>query len=74
MALEASLVSRPLQDFIAAVEKNRFSPRLQDKLWEWPGDEANLKEHCTIICLSGYVIAGAVTPPSAGRIIVLLHV
>ena len=36
--------------YLAAVEKNRFSPRLRDKIdisprlrdtiWEWPGDEA----------------------------------
>ena len=26
--------------YLAAVEKNRFSPRLRDTIWEWPGDEA----------------------------------
>ena len=37
--VKSSLVPRPLPDFIlhAAVEK---TPQLQDKIWEWPGDEA----------------------------------
>ena len=33
-----SLVPRPLPDFIAA---DFFFPRLRDKIWEWPGDEAS---------------------------------
>ena len=36
-----SLVPRPHPDCLAAVEKNRdFFPRLRDKIWEGPGDDA----------------------------------
>ena len=49
-----SLVPRPLPDFIS-------QPWLQDKIWEWPGDEANKPIHpqkpmvqltCTMIQLA----------------------
>ena len=35
-----SLVSRPLPDFISPPSRKIGSPRLQDKIWEWPWDEA----------------------------------
>ena len=35
-----SLVPRPLQDFISQPWRKIGSPQLQDKIWEWPGDEA----------------------------------
>ena len=36
-----SLVPRPRPDFISQPwRKINFSPRLRDKIWEWPGDEA----------------------------------
>ena len=43
--LEASLVPRPSPRFYltAAEENTDFSPHLQGKIWEWPGDEASLK-------------------------------
>ena len=37
LSSSVSLVPRPLQDFIPI-----FPPRLRDRIWEWPGDEANL--------------------------------
>ena len=35
-SMHRSLVPRPLPD----LSHREFSPRLQDKIWEWPGDEA----------------------------------
>ena len=40
---EASLIPRPLPDFILQPWKLDFSPRLQDKIWEWLGEEAMTK-------------------------------
>ena len=40
---KASLVPRPLPDFILQPWKPNFSPRLRDKIWEWPGDEVMTK-------------------------------
>ena len=37
---QLSLILRPPRFYLAAVEKNW--ERLQDKIWEWPGDEASL--------------------------------
>ena len=38
-----SLVPRPLPDFISQ------PPRLWDKIWEWPGDEARVVTHHTLM-------------------------
>ena len=44
-----SLVPRPLPDFIAQLW--RFSTRLQDKIQEWPEDEASgLAYHTQWVC------------------------
>ena len=39
--LVASLVPRPLSDFILQPWRTKFSRGWWDKIWEWPGDEAS---------------------------------
>ena len=45
----SSLVPRPLPDFIWQPD---FSPRLRDKIWEWPGEEAMYVVVCVSVSLS----------------------
>ena len=46
----ASLVPRPLRDFISQPwRKIDFSPWLRDKIWEWPGDEASIQLRLCVI-------------------------
>ena len=42
LLVAASLISRPLPDFISQLRRNDCSPQLRDKIWEWPGNEARL--------------------------------
>ena len=56
---EASLVPRLLPDFIS---QPGFSPRLRDKIWEWPGDEAMKKQ---LVCIKlGNHLEGLLQFPS----------
>ena len=41
-----SFVPRPLPDFISQLWRPDFSPRLRDKIWEWPEDEAKGSPFC----------------------------
>ena len=41
-------VPRPLPDFISQLWGKIISPQLQDKIWEWHGNEATPK-HCSVL-------------------------
>ena len=67
MTTSMRIVSRPLPDFISQLWSN-FSPQLQHKIWEWPGEEAtHTHDELTVgkICSPSVAVCTCPGTPSA---------